>query len=1252
MGALFQGSGIEQQKSLELTEAAMQRAADMASVMGIDMQVALDSISGAAKGNFTMMDNLGVAMNDTTLKAYAASKGIVSLTEAEKAFGDLDIDLNEFGGGAYALDEMKAKYNELVASATNGTGEVRDQAQAALDSVGVSFLDLQQKGPDKLFDKFVDGAEKAAKAAGNVKLELSGAEKAELAMEMFFDKTAQYEGNFAREATQTISGSFGLLQASMDSLVAGLGNADADVGNLTRNVTDALTAVVSNVGPIISNLTSALPTMFSAIADELPTMLPMVLDAIKSLISSLTESMPMFSEVAGQIVGVIVEGLITALPALAQSAIQLLGALGTAIIDNLPLLLEAAIQIVAELAQGLSDALPTLIPTIVKMVADMVQMLIDNAPLLLESALALIEGLVTGLIDSLPILIDALPELIDGIVKFLIEALPMIIDAGVRLFTALIEALPEIIELIVPAIPQIINGITTALVACTSAIIDAGLKLFVALVESLPEIIAEIVKAVPDIIDGIVKSFDSMADDIIDIGSNLLVNIWNGMVAYQGWLQEQITGFFQGIVDTIGSIFGGSAQAIKNETPKTVAAVKERNDAMIAEAKRHQDQEDALRDAANSRHYSRIKEAQNYQNQVDAERDAANAKYYSNEKKAATETANLTKTLAASTAKSRETAAETAEKAAKAAYDAEKLLIEDYRNDVEYSIEGEIAMWEKLGESHKEVSKEKIEIEKSIAKLREDLRKEEEAAAKKLADQQNAYGDALTEALKRRARQETDAKTAELKAQQEAEKQAVNDRIDLIKDAEYREIELDTDTFKGKIKLIDEEHIARIRLTDETLAATLSAYNQEQQAIIDTIALTDQQAAKRLQDIKDQKDAILAESDAAKAAREEASHAEKMADFDHRMAIAATYEEFVKVETEKQKYLDEQAYKADEDARSKRIKELDEETKDILAEAKKRQDALADIAAQNEKAVKKNTDDYADDLKKNGFDDTKAKQDLADLETAYKNFEKVAMESAAKLVAEGEKGQAAAQEILEKYYPEYQNKGKKFVDYLVEGQKANQDKATAKARDIGAATVVGYVGGIDEQLPIVEAAGSSVDGAVADGMIAGINDVLKTVPKIVSSVVGKFDSYYTTIRSIGENIMRGIGAGLTSMSSWLTGLLDGYISDMFAATEARLGIASPSKVFADIGGFTAEGFGKGFVEAMANVRADMLAAIPTRIDAPTVGYDYGSTSTAAPTSIGGGLYQTNNFVFNVPTVTPSEIAKANRRASEALYRAR
>ena len=56
MGSLFQGSGLSQQQSLDMTSEAMQRAADVASVMGVDTSMAMESIAGAAKGNFTMIN--------------------------------------------------------------------------------------------------------------------------------------------------------------------------------------------------------------------------------------------------------------------------------------------------------------------------------------------------------------------------------------------------------------------------------------------------------------------------------------------------------------------------------------------------------------------------------------------------------------------------------------------------------------------------------------------------------------------------------------------------------------------------------------------------------------------------------------------------------------------------------------------------------------------------------------------------------------------------------------------------------------------------------------------------------------------------------------------------------------------------------------------------------------------------------------------------------------------------------------------
>lgn len=66
MGALFQGAGFSVQESMDLSSSAMQRAADVASIMGIDTTSAMEAIAGAAKGNFTMI-KLSVCYNSDVI---------------------------------------------------------------------------------------------------------------------------------------------------------------------------------------------------------------------------------------------------------------------------------------------------------------------------------------------------------------------------------------------------------------------------------------------------------------------------------------------------------------------------------------------------------------------------------------------------------------------------------------------------------------------------------------------------------------------------------------------------------------------------------------------------------------------------------------------------------------------------------------------------------------------------------------------------------------------------------------------------------------------------------------------------------------------------------------------------------------------------------------------------------------------------------------------------------------------------------
>lgn len=315
MGALFQGSGVEQQKSLELTEKAMQRATDMASVMGIETSAALEAVTGAAKGNYTMMDNLGVAMNATTLKAYALSKGL---------------------------------------------------------------------------DVTWDSA--------------SNAQKAEIAMQYFFENTEQYAGNFEREARETVSGSIGLLTASIESLMAGLGNSEADIVNLTQNVIDAFGSVKDNVMPVLQAVSDALPQVAQELVEAIPEVIPEVAGMAEEIIAALGE------------------GLEAQLPNITDMAVELLTAFAQKLTEALPAIADGAVLIVTTLADGIGEALPDLVPAAVEAVVKIAESLLDNIDVILDAAIKLIEGLTEGLFRALPGLLQQAPVIIEKLVVALMDA--------------------------------------------------------------------------------------------------------------------------------------------------------------------------------------------------------------------------------------------------------------------------------------------------------------------------------------------------------------------------------------------------------------------------------------------------------------------------------------------------------------------------------------------------------------------------------------------------------------------------------------------------------------------------------------------------------------------------------------------------------------------------------------------------------------------------------------------------------------
>lgn len=115
--------------------------------------------------------------------------------------------------------------------------------------------------------------------------------------------------------------------------------------------------------------------------------------------------------------------------------------------------------------------------------------------------------------------------------------------------------------------------------------------------------------------------------------------------------------------------------------------------------------------------------------------------------------------------------------------------------------------------------------------------------------------------------------------------------------------------------------------------------------------------------------------------------------------------------------------------------------------------------------------------------------------------------------------------------------------------------------------------------------------ALAKGLIQALPQLLAKVPEIISNLVKAFGQFLQPVIDIGKNIIDGIKKGISSAWNNLVKWFKGLFGDLIGIAKKILGIASPSKVFKKIGGFTAEGFGAGFEDEFAHVKDDMEDAL-------------------------------------------------------------
>ena len=105
------------------------------------------------------------------------------------------------------------------------------------------------------------------------------------------------------------------------------------------------------------------------------------------------------------------------------------------------------------------------------------------------------------------------------------------------------------------------------------------------------------------------------------------------------------------------------------------------------------------------------------------------------------------------------------------------------------------------------------------------------------------------------------------------------------------------------------------------------------------------------------------------------------------------------------------------------------------------------------------------------------------------------------------------------------------------------------------------------------------------------NDVSAKLGAFVASVFTKLKELPRNVVQIGKDLITGLWNGINDKINWVKDRIKGMGQSITNAIKKVFGVHSPSKVFAEIGGFLAEGLGVGWKNEIGDVQSDMATSM-------------------------------------------------------------
>ena len=333
-------------------------------------------------------------------------------------------------------------------------------------------------------------------------------------------------GVAAMEASETFSGSFGAMQASLSNFLAALSLGEGVDTALMTLIQSTTTFLANNLIPMIGNVVSSIPTTIGVLLTQ----------GIPAILAS-------FQQIFAQLMAMFGTGSLES----AQAAVD-------GFLAKVPDMITAGGQMLLGLIDGIGSQLPGMITQAAEVINQFLQTVLSRLPEILDSGAKTIEQLSQGMLRNVPQVISAVFQALQSFLSTILSNLPQIVNSGVNMLNSLAQGIIQNRVAIMNAMRDGIMGLLQTIVDHLPQILEAGVNLIVQLAAGIIQAVPQAVSACVQLISDIITAFTSQ--DWGKIGSDIISGIARGIASGAGRLKEAAVGAAKSAFEGAKSFLG------------------------------------------------------------------------------------------------------------------------------------------------------------------------------------------------------------------------------------------------------------------------------------------------------------------------------------------------------------------------------------------------------------------------------------------------------------------------------------------------------------------------------------------------------------------------------------------------------------------------------------------------------------------------------------------------------------------------